>query len=132
MTFEELFDKYLQEDSFKKEVKELLENDDLKAVISRYDLPYSEEELASLISERAETANCKDKKREAELKAEIAKYENLRDHAHSEAKRLKDEANKCTDPAARTQMITMASRFMEEYYKFDKKIDQLRTELDNL
>ena len=58
MTFEELFNKYVSDDEFKKEAGELLTNEGIDALINKYDLPYTKDELAELIKSKAECSNC--------------------------------------------------------------------------
>lgn len=93
MKFEEILNKYLQDDNFKEEVKTLIKNNNFKEAILKYDLPYSESELVSLIDERAEAANCKDKKRIAELEERIAYLNSALKTLEEEYSRLKARAD---------------------------------------
>lgn len=58
MNFNEVFSKYINDESFKNEVNEISEKEGLSALIKKYDMPYSEDELAGLINDKIESANC--------------------------------------------------------------------------
>ena len=79
MTINEIYDKYLSDDSIKKEIKELLENNDFDTVIRKYSLSCTKEELANFISEKTESSNCKDDEKEFRIKQLERKMEQTHD-----------------------------------------------------
>lgn len=143
MTFEEAFNKYLKDDDFKKEVKASIENNDFKEIIIKYDLSYSETELASLINERAEAANCKDKEeeaenrkvenRKAELKEEIVKYETLKEIHAARYEEQKKKLEECpVDSPERDAINASVLEALKCRNSFEAIIKELQEELDNL
>lgn len=58
MEFNELFRKYLDDDSFKQEYLKLSNEEDYKEFAKKYDIPYTLDEMKTLVQEKAESANC--------------------------------------------------------------------------
>lgn len=58
MKFDELFEKYMNDNEFKDELLLEIKEEGLNNVIVKYDLPYSVDELKEMISNKIEAANC--------------------------------------------------------------------------
>ena len=58
MEFNELFEKYINDDSFKVEAESIYDENLYKEFAKKNDIPYSLEELKILISDQVEKANC--------------------------------------------------------------------------
>ena len=58
MEFNELFNKYLNDESFKEEYLKLSSESDYNEFCKKHDIPYSLEEMKTLIQDKIESANC--------------------------------------------------------------------------
>lgn len=58
MEFDELFKKYLDDEYFKEEVLKLSSESEYEDFVKKYDIPYTLEEMKTLVQEKIESANC--------------------------------------------------------------------------
>ena len=58
MEFNELFEKFLNDDSFQEEVENITDDNSYNEFARKYDVPYTLEELVDLLNKKSETSNC--------------------------------------------------------------------------
>ena len=86
MEFNELYEKFISDSSFEREVASITEGSSYDEFAKKYDIPYSLEELRNLANDKAETTNCSIDTRTfskctyEELNTQISRHQHICNH----------------------------------------------------